>query len=456
VDVARGCHDPGMLRSRRLEKVLGAPIAELTSEHMRRLVEERVQETFDLDFKRDLYGYSDSAKRELAADVAAMANSGGGLIILGIDEDEHACAQAASGVLADDADVTRILQIVGSLVAPVPDIDVRVVMDAESADKTSYLLVAVDRSPAAPHAVAVDKGLRYPRRNGTTKRYLTEGEVADAYRSRLAGSAQVEKRLARVWEDGIARFDELEQGWVAVALVPDVPGAMTLDKAAFEAFRDHWVYQSTDPSVLQPGITAQRAQVGQGRLTALGGNRGRTEWLCIDNYTDGAGFFARLAGRLGPAPSGAPAPIRFDDEAIADGILSGLVTLAAHADAARASGTALLMAGVYGLGRGGAFLCHSRGSFNLGGTYNEDDPLRSLPEPARGALPLDALIGGGRPVISLASGLCASIVQGFGVPDTHQFSAGGLARRLYFVAGRQDAFTARVESHGFEWTDETV
>jgi predicted HTH transcriptional regulator len=94
---------------------------------MRRLVEERVQETFDLDFKRDLYGNSDGAKRELAADVAAMANSGGGLIILGIDEDEHACAQAAPGALADDADVTRILQIVGSLVAPVPDIDVRCV-----------------------------------------------------------------------------------------------------------------------------------------------------------------------------------------------------------------------------------------------------------------------------------------------------------------------------------------
>jgi hypothetical protein len=31
-----------MLRSRRLEKVLVAPIAELTAEHMRRLVEERV------------------------------------------------------------------------------------------------------------------------------------------------------------------------------------------------------------------------------------------------------------------------------------------------------------------------------------------------------------------------------------------------------------------------------
>jgi hypothetical protein len=448
-----------MLRSRRLEKVLGAPIAELTAEHMRRLVDERVQETFDLDFKRDFYGNSDGAKRELAADVAAMANSGGGLIILGIDEDEHACAAAAPGVLADDAEVTRILQIVGSLVAPVPDIDVRCVMDTDNADKTSYLLVAVDRSPAAPHAVAVDRGLRYPRRNGTTKRYLTEGEVADAYRSRLAGSARVENRLTRVWKDGMARLDEREHGWVAVALVPDVPGAMTLDKAAFEAFRDHWVHQSTDPSVLQPGIIARRAQVGQGRLTALGGNRAgdrRTQWLCIDSYTDGAGFFARLAGQPGSAPPNAPAPMRFDDEAIADGILSGLVTLAAHAEAARASGTALLMAGVDGLGRGGATLCHGRGAFGLGDTYNEDDPLYSYSQPAGGALPLDALIGGGRPVISLASGLCASIVQAFGVPDTHQFSADGLVRRPYFRGGREGAFTARVESHGFEWTDETV
>ncbi|MGP3989126.1 hypothetical protein [Streptomyces sp. 3N207] len=36
-----------------------------------------VPEDFDLDFKTELYGRSDSAKRDLCGDVAAMANTSG-------------------------------------------------------------------------------------------------------------------------------------------------------------------------------------------------------------------------------------------------------------------------------------------------------------------------------------------------------------------------------------------
>lgn len=61
-----------MLRSRHLEQVLGAPIAELTAAHLHAAVEAGVVESYDLDWKRDSYGKTDSEKRELAADVAAL------------------------------------------------------------------------------------------------------------------------------------------------------------------------------------------------------------------------------------------------------------------------------------------------------------------------------------------------------------------------------------------------
>jgi schlafen family protein len=84
-----------MLRSRRLEQLLGAPIADLTAAHLHAAVEARVVEGHDLDWKHDLYGGADSGKRQLSADVAALANTAGGLIVLGIAEDAHACAVAA-------------------------------------------------------------------------------------------------------------------------------------------------------------------------------------------------------------------------------------------------------------------------------------------------------------------------------------------------------------------------
>jgi Putative DNA-binding domain len=46
-----------------------------------------VREDADLDFKQEGYGNSDSTRREMAADIAAMANERGGLIIIGIRGD---------------------------------------------------------------------------------------------------------------------------------------------------------------------------------------------------------------------------------------------------------------------------------------------------------------------------------------------------------------------------------
>ena len=54
-----------MLRSRRLEQLLGAPIAELTSEHLHAAVRAKVQESHDLDWKRDPYTRSDKDKKTL-------------------------------------------------------------------------------------------------------------------------------------------------------------------------------------------------------------------------------------------------------------------------------------------------------------------------------------------------------------------------------------------------------
>ena len=76
-------------RSQRLEALLGTQITQetLRFEHLRGLVEGKIPEAADLDYKGQLYGNSDSAKRDLCTDVAAQANTQGGLVIVGIDEE---------------------------------------------------------------------------------------------------------------------------------------------------------------------------------------------------------------------------------------------------------------------------------------------------------------------------------------------------------------------------------
>ncbi len=85
-------------------------------------------------------------------------------------------------------------------------------------------MIAVPRSPAAPHAVLVNEALRYPRRNGATTRYLSEPEVAAAYRERLAGARRQSTRISEVQREALERLNPEGLPWVVVTLVPDLPG----------------------------------------------------------------------------------------------------------------------------------------------------------------------------------------------------------------------------------------
>lgn len=63
----------------RLTDLLGAPPDAALEQHLDSLVEGRVRDDADLDYKQKRYGNSDSDRRALAGDIAAMANDRGGL-----------------------------------------------------------------------------------------------------------------------------------------------------------------------------------------------------------------------------------------------------------------------------------------------------------------------------------------------------------------------------------------
>src|SRR6266851_2620965 len=216
------------LRSRRLQALLGTPLDDLQYQHLEALVTNHVSEALDLDFKATLYGNADKDRRALATDVAALANTAGGLLVLGIEEDRQARAVAAPGVAVSDDEVRRVLQVVGSLVVPLPVFDPLPVPKPGEPGR-GFLAVAVPRSPLAPHAVIVNQDLRFPRRNGTTTRYLSEPEVAAAYRERLADAQRQSSRIEEVEREAVVRLDASRLPWVVVTLVPDLPGDLSIN-----------------------------------------------------------------------------------------------------------------------------------------------------------------------------------------------------------------------------------
>jgi predicted HTH transcriptional regulator len=138
------------------------------------------KEDADLDFKQAL-NRTPEGRRDLVADVVAMANARGGVIVVGIREEDTQAVELTPlrpGERREDR--PDIYQAVAELTAPPVSLDVQQV---EAGDGTYYLLLTVPKSHLAPHAFRRPgtPNLRYPVREGTRTRYLAEPELADRY-----------------------------------------------------------------------------------------------------------------------------------------------------------------------------------------------------------------------------------------------------------------------------------
>jgi hypothetical protein len=419
-----------------------------------------VPEAFDLEFKRELYGPTDSNKIALATDVAALANTAGGLLVLGIEEDKQARALAAPGVALSDDEITRILQIVGSGVVPLPVFDLLPIPNPSTASH-GFIVIAVARDALAPHAVIVNKGFRYPHRSGTTTRYLSEPEVASAYRERLAGAQRQAAQIEEIEREALKRLNTSDAPWVIISLVPDLPGEMSINSEVFRTFRDEVIGQSL---MIVPGFgtTFLRASVGRRRLLADGARDSSpsARWLSVELHADGSGVCGICVpdlaerGRAGPPPEGEPLVRRVADESLVIAVMSGVLLLARHArDRAAAGGNALIRAQIYPISEARPMgLGHTR-------FYGFPDPLgdrvvMTQPPAAETVAELDDLAQGGS-VLAAASGMLVNeIGQAFGVPEMALLPRDGKLRRPSW--GQDHQMITWAEGHDIEVTDETI
>jgi hypothetical protein len=449
------------LRSRRLEALLGSRLDDLVYQDILGFVASQAPEAFDLDYKSALYGGSDRDKRDLATDVAALANTAGGLLMLGLQEDDQARAAATPGVDISDEQRSRIERVIASGIVPLPSFDLIAVENPDSPGN-GVLIIAIPRSPLAPHAVLVNEGFRYPRRNGSNTRYLSEPEVADAYRTRFAGGIRQKDRADRAEEEATARLDHRDTLWLVVSLVPDLPGEFMINRNTQLAFQRDVIH--TSPAVIPHSYTWQRTSVGRRRLL-VDGNRSPDplpQSISSELHEDGTGVFAIVIAepRANDGPHAAFEPPMFpvDDEELVSSLISALRFLGVHArDRAAAGGDALVRAFIYPL-RGNdrqAFLSHSRGHRGVPqqiGTH----VLSGHQPPAERVIPLDSIATDGVDLIAAACLIATELFQMFGWPEVGQLTREGAIRRLYWSRHWQPPLLAWAHEHGIRVLDETL
>lgn len=451
-----------LVRSRRLETVLGAALDSLSASDIQALPGARVTEAFDLDFKGVLYGNSDSQRRDLCGDVAALANTSGGVIILGVEEDDHAAACAAPGVQLSDGERNRMLQILASGIAPMPACEVLTIRAAEDAD-TGWYVLAVPGSQRAPHAVIMNDGFRFPVRNGTTTRYLSEPEIAAMYRLRDQHLGQLQERLDDLAASSRNGVDHRNAPWLTVTLVPEHPGQLEINQRRLNELTK--AYRNKDVSdIEQYGVHFEWVRPGRGKYTAGEGSYAPLDsplpqYAYAEFGTDGAGSYAvRLVDleqvrRNSGLDQDRSAPWLVSDESMALRILTGLRRLAAHArDTAGAAGSAVVRAYLESPGARRLEIGHTREWFSP--RSRSQIPAIGSIVVAETAASLDDLADPGPALVAAAARLLDELGTSFGIAEMGQLTPDGAIRRKYWTDTPR--LLAWAERYGIEVTEDTI
>jgi hypothetical protein len=158
------------------------PVEQWTEADIKLLIRENRPENISLEYKKsDALANNEKNKKEIAKDVSAMANSAGGVLIYGVDENKPTGPiRFDGGVDPQKTSTEWIEQIIDSNVARrIPSVRViPVPMMSEHTDHVVYV-VSVPQSSLAPH-MASDH--RFYKRLGTITAMMEEYEIRDVAR----------------------------------------------------------------------------------------------------------------------------------------------------------------------------------------------------------------------------------------------------------------------------------
>jgi schlafen family protein len=170
---------------------------ELTERHLLELITAAVPEGKVIDYKAELPGSGDSAKRDFVADLCSFANASGGHIVFGMEESEGLPTHLRG--LVDDVDkaILRLESMArDSIRPPLPGLEfVRISLE----NGNHALVVAVPKSWNPPHQVIFQKDYRYYTRGSAGKQHLDVDELRQVVlQSQESGERIRDFRAARV------------------------------------------------------------------------------------------------------------------------------------------------------------------------------------------------------------------------------------------------------------------
>ena len=180
----------------------------------------QLTETNDLDWKRDLPPTKALNEHEFPKDVAAMANSGGGVIVYGVEEtDKRATGRRDVGHLSERHESTLRSAAITAITPPILGLGIYPL----GALGNQVVAVVVPASADSPHLIYRDQYFGAPLRNDADTVWMKERQVEAQYRARFDERRHTTEALDNLYEEANTNWNSRERVWLITVAHPRLP-----------------------------------------------------------------------------------------------------------------------------------------------------------------------------------------------------------------------------------------
>lgn len=210
-----------------LHRALGLAPSPLTNEILNAAIEARMVETDDLDWKSELPPTRNLHQTDVPKDIAAMANSGGGIIVYGVTESQ----KAATG-RRDTGEFTEIHEralrsvAVTAISPPVFRLEIHRLGDADP----RAVAVVIPASIDGPHLIYKNDYFGAPVRNDADTSWMKERQIETMYRARFDERRHTTEAIDNLYEESLEGRHITERAWLIAVAHPRIPGIARPDR----------------------------------------------------------------------------------------------------------------------------------------------------------------------------------------------------------------------------------
>ncbi|WP_434966265.1 AlbA family DNA-binding domain-containing protein [Janibacter indicus] len=203
-----------------LHRALGLAPGPLTDQLLDEAIAAGVAETDGLDWKSELPPARGLTQTDLPKDIAAMANSGGGLIVYGVTESQKAATGRVDvGEFGESYERTLRSAAITAISPPVFGL----VVHRFGGQGCRAVAVEVPASVDGPHLIYRNEFFGAPVRNDSDTVWMKERQIEAMYRARFDERRHAAEALDSLYAEAAAGRDLAKRAWLIATAHPRVP-----------------------------------------------------------------------------------------------------------------------------------------------------------------------------------------------------------------------------------------